>query len=97
MKKSPALRALYNNLKTSEASSENADKISYPTAEYLASNDPALHLALLIDKSVKDVRPDGWRGVQTKENEIKRALLGILQNVAEVERIFLIIEKQREY
>jgi type I restriction enzyme, R subunit len=97
LKKSPALRALYNNLKTGEASPGNADKISYPTAEYLASNDPALHLALLIDKTVKDVRPDGWRGVQAKENEIKRALLGILQNVAEVERIFLIIEKQREY
>ena len=50
-----------------------------------------------IDETVKHTRPDGWRGVQAKENVIKAALYGILQDVAEVERIFLIIEKQKEY
>jgi type I restriction enzyme R subunit len=54
-------------------------------------------LAIRIDETVKDVRPDGWRGVQTKEQIIKAALYGILQDEAEVERIFLIIRQQKEY
>lgn len=54
-------------------------------------------LSIKIDETVKLTRPDGWRGVQAKENVIKAALYGILQDVAEVERIFLIIEKQKEY
>ena len=54
-------------------------------------------LAIRIDETVKHIRPDGWRGVKAKENVIKAALYGILQSVEEVERIFLIIEKQTEY
>ena len=45
----------------------------------------------------KQVRPDGWRGVQAREQVIKAALYGVLQDVAEVERIFLIIKAQKEY
>jgi len=54
-------------------------------------------LALRIDKTVKQIRPDGWRGVQARERVIKAALYGVLQNVAEVERVFLIIKQQKEY
>jgi len=54
-------------------------------------------LAIKIDETVKNVRPDGWRGVQTREQVIKAALYGVLQNVDEVERIFLIIKQQKEY
>ena len=54
-------------------------------------------LALKIDETIKHTRPDGWRGVQAKENVIKAALYGILQNVDEVERVFLIIRQQKEY
>ena len=55
-------------------------------------------LALKIDEAVRQSRPDGWRGIQTRENMIKGALLPLLDNdVAEVERIFLIIKAQREY
>ena len=56
-----------------------------------------LHLALQIDATVKQVRPDDWRGVEPREQVIKEALFGILQDVAEVERIFLIIKAQKEY
>ena len=65
--------------------------------EYAASGDPTLALALEIDAAVKKVRPDGWRGVQAREQVIKAALYEILQDEAEVERIFLIIKAQREY
>ena len=54
-------------------------------------------MAIKIDEAVKHTRPDGWRGIQTKEQVIKAALYGVLQDVAEVERIFLIIKQQREY
>jgi len=54
-------------------------------------------LALKIDQVVKDARPDGWRGVQAKENEIKRAMLAVLNDTAEVERVFAIIKAQKEY
>jgi type I restriction enzyme, R subunit len=54
-------------------------------------------LALKIDETVRQVRPDGWRGVQSREQIIKAALYGVLQDVAEVERIFLLIKTQAEY
>jgi type I restriction enzyme R subunit len=55
-------------------------------------------LALKIDGAVKNMRPDGFRGHQAKENIIKAALLPLLgDDVAEVERVFLIIKAQGEY
>ncbi len=54
-------------------------------------------LAIRIDEVVKQVRPDGWRGIKPREQIIKGALNDVLQDVAEVERIFLIIEQQKEY
>jgi type I restriction enzyme R subunit len=54
-------------------------------------------LALKIDTAVREVRPDGWRGVPPRERTIKAALYNILQDVAEVERIFLVIKAQGEY
>ena len=54
-------------------------------------------LALKIDQTVKKTRADDWRGVQPKENVIKAALFGVLQDELEVERIFLIIRAQAEY
>jgi type I restriction enzyme R subunit len=77
----PGKRALYNNLKKGGGS----------------TRDSVLNLALTIDETVKQVRPDGWRGVQARERVIKAALYGILQDVAEVERVFLIIKAQKEY
>ena len=54
-------------------------------------------LALRIDETVRKTRPDGWRGVQAREQVIKAALYGVLQDVTEVERIFPIIKAQSEY
>lgn len=54
-------------------------------------------LALRIDEAVRRSRPDGWRGVQPREQLIKAELYKILQDFAEVERVFLIIKAQKEY
>jgi len=90
----PGRRALYNNLKSGAEM-----RASEPAARYGDSApDEKLELALRIDETVRQVRPDGWRGHQARENEIKRALLPLLGgDVAEVERIFLIVRAQPEY
>lgn len=54
-------------------------------------------LALRIDSTVRQVRPDGWRGVQAKEQLIKAALFGVLQDTAEVDRLFPVLVAQPEY
>jgi type I restriction enzyme, R subunit len=97
LKNSPALRALYNNLKKSEGTPLRADRAAEAQAEYKAAGDSTLNLALTIDAAVKRVRPDGWRGVQSREQVIKRALYDVLRDPADVERMFLIIKAQREY
>ncbi len=96
LKRSPALRALYNNLKPNR---EKSAGVAENPGEYPLAGDPVLNLALKIDEAIKEVRPDGWRGHQAKENVIKSALLPLLgDDVAEVERIFRIIfEHKGEY
>ena len=55
-------------------------------------------MALQIDAAVRSARPDGWRGVMARENVIKAALWPLLGNdVAEVERVFLIVKQHAEY
>ena len=96
----PGRRALYNNLQPRSGAASRcgtAEPASVYGNEGEAAQEEALALAIRIDETVKHTRPDGWRGVQAKENVIKAALYGILQDVAEVERIFLIIEQQKEY
>jgi len=97
LKRSPALRALYNNLKRAAGTRSRADRAAETLGEYTVSGDPVLDLAVKIDAAVRRVRPDGWRGVQAREQVIKAALYEILQDVAEVERVFLIIKAQGEY
>jgi type I restriction enzyme R subunit len=88
----PGKRALYNNLKKSSALTM-ADEAGI----YLVEGDTALTQALEIDAAVRKVRPDGWRGVQAREQVIKAALFSILKDRGEVERIFTIIMAQTEY
>ena len=97
LKNSPALRALYNNLRGGVGTPERTDRVVEEPGEYAVSGDSAVDLALNIDAAVKRVRPDDWRGIQTREQVIKAALYEILQDEAEVERIFLIIKAQGEY
>ena len=97
LKKNPALRAIYNNLKGASGATPKL-AVREPAPPYAAADDPTLRLAVAIDETVRRVRPDDWRGHQARENEIKRALLPLLQgDAAEVERIFLVVRQQSEY
>ena len=89
----PGKRALYNNLKVEKA----AEQIAEAAPPYGEEKDATLILALAIDRAIKSKRPDGWRGILARENVVKQALYEVLQDVDEVERIFLIIMQQPEY
>jgi len=54
-------------------------------------------LALEIDAVVKGSMHAGWRGNVPAEQLIKQAIHNVVNNVAEVERIFQIIKQQNEY
>lgn len=54
-------------------------------------------LALKVHENVMEYRPNGWRGIDTRENVVKKAIYDVLKSVEETERIFDIIKKQSEY
>jgi type I restriction enzyme R subunit len=77
---------------------ETPEKLDTPGKRALWNNiGQNEELALKIDASVRHVRPDGWRGVQAREQVIKAAIYGVVQDQSEVERLFLIIKAQGEY
>jgi len=94
----PGRRALYSNLKSDVMETVIANLfIKEPPPEYAANPDPYLILALRIDESVKAAAPDGWRGVQSREQIVKQAIYSVVNDIGEVERLFLIIKAQSEY
>jgi len=71
--KSPAQRALYNNLMQNET------------------------LALTLHDCIVEHKPNGWRGIDTREKVVKQAIYSVLDDFEETERIFDIVKKQPEY
>lgn len=53
--------------------------------------------AILVDEAVNSSRRADWRGNIPSENIIKGAIYEVLQDKAEVERIFQIIKQQNDY
>lgn len=96
LKKSPGIRALYNNLLIDDPTVK-ASRVKDGSIPNEAGQAKVLELAVKIDETIKDRRPDGWRGVQAREQVIKAALYEILKDVEAVERIFLIVKAQKEY
>jgi type I restriction enzyme R subunit len=79
-------------------SDQTPEKLNTPGKRALYNNlDHNEAMAIAIDEGVKRVRPDGWRGIQSREQIIKAELYNLLQDIAAVERIFLIIKAQKEY
>ncbi len=97
LKQSPALRALYSNLKAGDRPLAQAGNVADTRAGESVTGDPVLDLAIKLDATVKRVRQEGWRGVKAREQMIKEALYRVLGDVSEVERLFPIIVAQSEY
>lgn len=93
----PGKRAIYNKLKELLATPGLAPGVAEARSSYDSSEDRILKQALLIDQTVKKVRPDSWRRVQAKEAVIKSALFAILQDDEHVDAVFRIVENQKEY
>ena len=54
-------------------------------------------LAISVDEAVQASKMADWRGIIARENPIKYEIFQVLQDKAEVERIFEIIKQQNEY
>ncbi|MEW9623930.1 type I restriction endonuclease subunit R [Rhodanobacter geophilus] len=95
LKRSAGLRAIYDNLVMAPPpATMNLQDEAGP----LPLPDPKLKLAVDIDEAVRRERHASWRGNAARENHIKReALMPLLKDVAEVERIFEILKQQPEY
>jgi type I restriction enzyme R subunit len=94
----PGKRALYNNLKSDAMETVIANmQLAESGDGYATVSDPYAKLALRIDAAIKANRPDGWRGVLSKEQTIKAVIYDVIKNVDEVERLFLIIKGNSEY
>jgi type I restriction enzyme, R subunit len=94
LKKSPAVRAIYNNLLDKTAAGQMGDAVG----AYATEKENVLQRAKDIDGVVRKVKRNNFRGNQAKENEIKAAIFPLLgDDIAEVERIFEIIKQQAEY
>lgn len=94
LKKSPAVRAIFNNLIDKASPSNIGESVGVSPTE----KEKALQRAKDIDALVRKVKRNNFRGNQAKENEIKAAIYPLLgDDIAEVERIFEIIKQQAEY
>ncbi len=93
LKKNPALRALYSNLRHGAAAAAGTEA---PPPES-AAGDPALAVAVQLDDAIRRACPADWRGMETRERVVKAAMYGVLKNVEEVERLFPVVKAQHEY
>ena len=62
-----------------------------------ADDDERLELARSLDRAVRESRPAHWRGNPARENVIKAALMDVLGDEDEVERMFQVIQQQADY
>ena len=96
LKRSPGLRALYNQLR--EEFTVPSDNPAEPAGPYAgATSESALQVAMQLDSVIKSKRPNGWRGVQSKERTIKGLINEVVLNPERVERLYGIVFAQREY
>lgn len=93
----PGKRAIYNNLPHC-FSNGGVSALAEPASGYGdPPADEVTNLALRVDRAVREARPDGWRGVQAREQVIKGALYRVLKDAGAVEHLFRVIKAQNEY
>jgi len=90
-------RRLYNNLLKTPYQQPPTWVGDAAAWQALSPEQRAEDLAIRIDAAIKLVRSDGWRDVEARERVIKAEIYRVLPDVAEVERIFLIVKAQSEY
>ena len=87
----PARRALYDNLKE-----RNLIVDEGVVAEDAST--PAEKAAIAIDKAVREVRKDNWRGMRAKQIEVRNAIKSALKDAdALVDEIYSMIKNRNDY
>jgi type I restriction enzyme, R subunit len=94
LKQSPGLRAIYNTLTASPATTA---RVIESGPSYDGDPDFTLVAAQRIDAELRRSAPDGWRGVLAKEQEVKRLIYEVVQDAALVEQLFPVIKARAEY
>ena len=90
-------KALYNNLKALLPATP-ASQVNEKGAEHGgAPHDPILELTMRMDAMIKTRRPDGWRGIQAREQIVRQAIFDVVQRMDVVEPIFMVVKQQPEY
>jgi type I restriction enzyme, R subunit len=85
----PALRALFDNL--APASTVVADDALYAGADQRAET------ALDLDRSIRNVKKEGWRHNKFKRMEVRIAIKSVLGDNELVDVIFNIVESRGDY
>lgn len=67
---------IYNNLSDILLNSTNLSNAADPEVEY---GDKLIHIALEIDRAMRELAPAGWRGDETREKQVLNALFPIMQ------------------
>lgn len=96
LRRSPALRAIYNLLATDVGPRQ---AVAEPAPDPYEAGDRSgiLALAQRIDAQLRAHAPNGWRGALAKEREVKRLIYDIVHDTALVERLYPVIRAQGEY
>ena len=94
--KTNAQKVLYNNIVIPKPIIVE-NMVMEDEAIYGNPKDEKTFFALQIDAIVKEAKQDEWRGHLGKENIIKAALIKVIPDINEMERIFAIIKNQSEY
>jgi type I restriction enzyme R subunit len=88
----PGRLALYNNLKVWVTT----NTAGQPHAPY-GGNDATVAIVMALDASIKEHRPDSWRGVTAKEQLVKQAIYNVIKDIDAVNRIYPIVFAHKEY
>jgi len=94
----PATRALYDNLK-GRIDVQNLtvqDAMEGMVAE--SANSPDVEAAIRVDRAVRAVKKDDWRGMRAKRIEVRNAIKSVIKNADDlVDEIYSIIESRNDY
>jgi type I restriction enzyme R subunit len=90
----PALRALYDNLKEYTAAVLGEQPEGYAG---VVPEDATAALVLQVDEAVRRVKKANWRGNRLKEKEVFIAIRQALNDEAAARAIFELVKNQRDY
>ncbi|MBV9792124.1 MAG: HsdR family type I site-specific deoxyribonuclease [Chloroflexi bacterium] len=92
----PALRALYDNLKQYAETGTHENPASY---NGVIPEDATASLATAVDRAIRNVKKADWRGNRLKEREVRIAIKSVIGNDdTQVNAIFdMVRSRQRDY